>query len=146
MWNTVNNEQELAKFMNKVSNFHDSCIKEVKYLSGAYVDARLEMYPINECRMLSVIIQRQFSDISMIEMLFEGLKHLRLSPVDDQYTCEILDATMFFKDDYIYWYDSGSLSEAELENYSGTMICAEKFRWRPIENEMGEKEFYKSRQ
>ena len=58
---------------------------------------------------------------------------------------------MFFKDDYIYWYDSGSLSEAELENYSGTMICAEKFRWRPIENEMGEnemgeKEFYKSRQ
>ena len=139
MWNIVNNEQELAKFMNKVSNFHDSCIK-------AYVDARLEMYPINECRMLSVIIQRQFSDISMIEMLFEGLKHLRLSPVDDQYTCEILDATMFFKDDYIYWYDSGSLSEAELENYSGTMICAEKFRWRPIENEMGEKEFYKSRQ
>lgn len=144
MWNEINNDHDLVSFMNKICFFHDSCIKEMKYLSGAYVNEELEMYPVNDRRILKVILQRQFEDISMIEMEFEGLKCLKLFPVDDQYTCEILDSTMILKNDCIYWCDCGGLSEADLDNYSGTIICASKFRWRSIEKCMGQKEFYES--
>ena len=116
----------------------------MKYVSGAYVNEKLGMYPVNDRRILRVIIQRQFEDIPMIEMEFKGLRCLKLFPYDDQYTCEILDSTMVLKNDCIYWCDCGGLSEADLDNYSGTMICASKFIWRPIENSMGPAEYYHS--
>lgn len=144
MWNEINTEDDLVGFMDKVYYFHDSCIKEMKYLSGAYVNEKLEMYPINDRRILKVILQSQFDSISMIEMEFEGLKYLNLVPTDEQHTCEILDSTMILRNGFIYWYDCGGLSEADLDSYGGTMICASKFRWRSIEKCMGQKEFYVS--
>ena len=50
MWNEIINNKTLKEFNEKLSYFHDSCIKEIHYLSGAYVDERLDMYPINDCR------------------------------------------------------------------------------------------------
>lgn len=144
MWNEIKNDNDLVSFMNKICFFHDSCIKEMKYLSGAYVNKELSMYPINDRRILKVIIQRQFEDIPMIEMEFQGLKCLKLFPVDDQYTCEIFDSTMILQNDCIYWCDCGGLSEADLENYRGTMICASKLRWRSVEELLGPDEYYGS--
>ena len=142
MWNEVNNNNDLAAFIKKICSFHDSCIKEIKYLSGAYVDDELSMHPVNDRRILKVIIQRQFKDFSTIEMEFEGLKFLKLFPYNEKYTCEISDATMILKNDCIYWCDCGNLSEIDLENYSGTIICASKLRWRSVDKCMGDKEFY----
>ena len=86
MWNEIIDDNDLRNFMERVGYFHDSCIKELKYLSGAYVNEELSMYPINDRRVLNVIIQCQFEDFSMIEMEFEVLKYLKLFPVDDKYT------------------------------------------------------------
>ena len=130
--------------MKEMFHFHDSCIKEMHYLSGAYVESNLSMYPINNRRTLRVIIQRQFDRNSMIEMEFIWLKQLQLLPVDENYTCEILESTLIMKDGYIYWCDCGNLSEKDLVDYEGTLICASQLRWRSIENHMGEKEFYQS--
>ena len=80
----------------------------------------------------------------MIEMEFIGLKQLQLLPVDESDTCEILESTLIMKDGYIYWCDCGNLSEKDLVDYKGTLICASQLRWRSIENHMGEKEFYQS--
>ena len=142
MWEIINTYDEMLKFMEKVCNFHDSCIKEMSYVSGAYVDADLSMYPLNNRRVLRVLIQRQFEKDSMIEMEFEGLKYVRLFPVDENYTCEILDSTMIMKDENIYWCDCGDMTESDLDEYTGTVICASKLRWRSIENHMGKIEFY----
>ena len=62
MWNDIANENDLIKFMDAMYGFHDSCIKEIKYISGAYVNEKLSMSPINSQRILSVIIQRQFEN------------------------------------------------------------------------------------
>ena len=105
MWNEIRNEQDIRDLMDRVYAFHDSCIKEMHYVSGAYVNADLGMHPLNDRRVLNVIIQRQFEDISMIEMEFAGLKYLNLSPVDEQYTCEIFGSTLLIKDRDIYWCD-----------------------------------------
>lgn len=144
MWNAINNDKELRLFMEKICNFHDSCIKEIKYLSGAYVDENLSMKPINTCRTLSVIIQRQFERDSTIELEFSGLKHMNLCPNGEEYTCEILDATMLFTDEGIYWCDCGGVLEQDIKNYRGTVICALNFRWRAIDNALGKDKIYHS--
>ena len=142
MWNKIIDEKDIQDFMNKVGLFHDACIKEMRYYSGAYVDDNLAMYPINDKRILSVIIQRQFKELSMIELQFVGLKYLSLFPVDEEYTCEILDSKMFIKDGFIYWCDDGDISEDDFKEYEGTLICASKLRWRDIENRIGQDDFY----
>ena len=144
MWKTISTNDEILQFMEKVCHFHDSCIKEISYLSGAYVDENFSMYPLNDRRVLRVVIQRQYEEDSMIEMEFQGLKHLKLFPVDENYTCEILDSTMVIKDGKIYWCDCGNSSESNVDDYTGTLICASKLRWRSIDNHMGEKIFYQS--
>ena len=144
MWNKIVTNDDILQFMEEVCYFHDSCIKEISYLSGAYVNDNLSMYPINNRRVLRVAIQRQYERNSMIEMEFHGLKILKLVPLDEDYTCEILDSTMLIKDGNLYWCDCGNLSESDLDDYEGALICASKLRWRSIENHMGEKEFYHS--
>lgn len=142
MWNEILNEKDIESFMNKIGFFHDGCIKEMRYYSGAYVADDLAMYPINDKRILNVIIQRQYEELSMIEMQFIGLKCLKLFPDNEEYTCEILDSKMLIKDGFIYWCDSGEISEENFEEYEGTLVCATKLRWRAIENRMGQEEFY----
>ncbi len=144
MWHEIKNKDDIESFMDMVYCFHDSCIKEIKYLSGAYVEKDLAMYPVNDRRVLKVVIQRQFEDNSMIEMELEGLKRFQLMPCDDEYTCEILDSTMAFKDGCIYWCDCGGISEKDLDEYDGTIICASKLRWRSVDDCMGKREFYTS--
>mgnify|MGYP003465282732 CR=1 FL=1 len=48
------------------------------------------------------------------------------------------------KDGNFYWCDCGNVSESDLDDYAGTLICASGFRWRSIENHMGDKAFYHS--
>lgn len=144
MWNSISSEEDIFALMDAVYAFHDSCIKEMKYISGAYVDNDLGMYPVNNLRILKMIIQRQFENPSAIELEFSGLKYLRLSPCDEGYTCEILDATMLLKDGCVFWCDCGGLTAAELEQYSGTVVCASKVRWRAVNEYIGAKEVYKS--
>jgi hypothetical protein len=142
MWHEINTNEELQRFMELMCNFHDSCLKEFKYVSGAFVDKNLAMYPTNDKRILKVIIQRQFEPMSNIEVEFIGLKYLKFFPTSEKYTCEIFEATMEIKDDYIYWYDCNKLSESELDDYQGTLICASRVRWREIDIPCAEKEVY----
>ena len=144
MWKSISTNDEMLVFMEKVCNFHDSCIKEMCYVSGAYVNVDRSMHPRNDRRVLRVLIQRQCKRDSMIEMEFQGLKYVKLFPVDENYTCEILDSTMIIKDGNVYWCDCGNVSEFDLNDCAGTLICASKLKWRFIEDHMGEKEFYHS--
>lgn len=144
MWNEIANDKDLNSFMDTMYGFHDSCLKEIKYISGAYVNEKLSMHPVNNQRVLSMIIQRQFENPSVIEMQFMGLKYLKLFPDDENYTCEILDATMILKDDCIYWCDCGEISEEDVESYTGTTICASRVRWRAADEYIGSKEIYTS--
>lgn len=50
---------------------------------------------------------------------------------------------MIMKDGTIYWCDCDNLSEADLDEYTGTLICASKLRWRSIEGHLGESTFYR---
>ena len=136
-WIEIEDHDSLSSFMERMWAFHDSCLKEIWYISGASVNENGSMLPLNLDRRLRVLIQRQFEDIPVIEMEFEGLKRLDLVPTLPDWTCEILDATMLLVDGLFYWCDEGGLSLSDIESYGGTVICAEKFRWRPAPELIG---------
>lgn len=139
-WNEINTEQELNDFFYICGGFHDSCLKELRYVSGAFVDEKLAMYPMNDQRNLYVIFQQQSRNSAVIELEFSNLIELHLVP-NVECTCEILDASMFFEDGKIYWGDSDWFKKKR-ELYDGTWLCAEKVRWRIVNKYIGEKEIY----
>ena len=55
MWYEISSERDINDFMKKINFFHDCCIKELKYSSGAYVNNRYEMYPLKNTVFLFVI-------------------------------------------------------------------------------------------
>ncbi len=103
MWKELRTQHEIDNFMKEIIGFHDSCIKEIKYSSGAYVETNLSMSPVNTKRTLTVLIQRQFEDISALELEFSELEYISMYPVKQDYTCEILNASFLVKDGLIYW-------------------------------------------
>ena len=132
MWNEIQDEQALEEFAALAEHFHDGCVKELRYISGAYVDANLNMYPLNDRRALRMAIQCQSREHPVIELEFAGLKTLSLSPVGTDYTCEIAEAVMRMEDGCFYWSDGGD-----------TTVCAEKMRWRMLgEDRLGDQEIY----
>ena len=145
MWKRIDTDVELRSFLDFVSCFHDSCIKEMHDMSGAYVDENYSMYPINDCRMLRVIVQRQYEQSSVIEMEFAGLKSLQLTPSDERYTCEIHDSTMMLKDGCVYWCEGSKITDVDTTDES-TYICASQLRWRELNspNCLGSNPIYKS--
>ncbi len=99
---------------------------------------------VNDMRILSVIIQSQYEENSMIEMEFLGMKYLHLKPVVEEWTGEINDATMILKEGCVYWCDCWGFTEETIKEYTGTVICAEKVRWRSIEGHMGNGKIFRS--
>ena len=132
-WNEILSEQALTEFAALTGHFHDGCVKELRYISGAYVDANLNMYPLNDRRVLRMIVQCQSKEHPVIELEFAGLKSLSLSPVGTDYTCEISKAVMRMEDGCFCWRDDGE-----------TTVRAEKVRWRLLgEDCLGDKEIYR---
>ena len=74
MWKTIENNSDVSEFMEKVCRFHDSCIKEISYISGAYVNADRSMHPLNDRRILRVLIQRQSESDPVTELEFSSPK------------------------------------------------------------------------
>ena len=131
-WIEILDERALEAFAALTGHFHDGCIKELRYVSGAYVAPNLGMVPLNGRRVLRMIVQCQSKEHPVIELEFAGLKTLTLSPVGTDYTCEISEAVMRMEDGCFSWSDGGD-----------TTVCAEKLRWRMLGADwLGEREFY----
>lgn len=39
MWNKISSKEDISALMDRMYSFHDSCIKEMYYISGAYTTA-----------------------------------------------------------------------------------------------------------
>ncbi len=144
-WHKIFNQNDINDFMNKFGYFHDGCIKEVHYISGAYVSEDLSMMPINDKRILKVVFQRQWKDLSAIEIEFSGLIHFNLKPVDKNYTCEIFEAYMQCINEVIYWADDSEWDINAEDKNEYTWVAARYVQWREANDYLGDKIIYKQR-
>ena len=131
MWTRLSNQEEVNTLIEIYGGFHDTCIKEMHYVSGAYVSKELGIHPLNDIRTLQVVFQRQRYNPFEIIVEFQEVMKLNLEPTDMSQTCEILDVSFFFENDILYWADSVWF-ESQRETYSGTWIAAKSAKWRGV--------------
>ena len=145
-WNSIDSQADIDMLMNIVNSFHDSCVKEIRYLSGAFVDEDLSMYPVNSLRQISILIQTQKKNNSVIELQFEGVRCMTLCPQSDYYTSEILEATFTIQDEIMIWSDHIISFDNVLENMNaeeGIVVVSKNARWRFLDGYLGSDHFYK---
>lgn len=144
-WKELKNEQDIEHFLNQFGGFHDGCLKELRYVSGQYVDHDFSLYPINSTRNLYVIFQRQWRNPAVIEMLFEQLECLSLKPPDQNFASFISSAYMAMEDGCFVWFDNSEFQEDYKELYNSpetTWIKAQKVKWRVAEECLGDTQVY----
>ncbi len=147
-WYDVNNQSDIDFLMKIYGGFHDACITELRYISGADVNENLSMrFGESQDRKLYVIIKRQWNPMK-IELLFEGMRQINIAGWQNNYFCDICDCYLAIHnnlitgrdDNLIVWADSSGFNPKEL--YDGNIlseplisyIISEKLKWRLIED------------
>lgn len=138
----IKKDVDIEKLMKEFNYFHDSCIKEIKYCSGGYVDEKGAMYPFNSERCINVIFQSQNANIRVIEVKFDKIGKLNLVPRDEDYDCIIYGASIKKINDLFYWSEWENFKLEDIKGEDGTWISALKMSWRPLENAFGNKQIY----
>lgn len=137
MWNEIKSNEDIQDFMIKYGDFHDSCLKELNYISGAYVNKDLSMQPANFKKELSIIFQRQSPILTNIQVVFSELIRLNLVPSIPFYEGIIYDAYMKKIDDVIYWSNERAFKPEYINNidFSNkyTWLCCKWAKWREIQ-------------
>jgi hypothetical protein len=141
MWNKIETESDIINFMKDINYLSDSCIKEIKYVSGGYVNEDLSMHAQNSKRYLYICIQRQYNTFSTIELMFRGVKKFIMVPRDELKDCVIYDSSLIKKQNLYYWADYEELDINNIEEY-GTLVIAEQIYWRNVKTCLGDKEVY----
>lgn len=138
----INSDYDVEQLMKDVVFFHDSCIKEIVYISGGYVDENRAMNPFDSVKSLIIIFQSQVAKYRTFELKFEGVVQMNLVPKADDYDNIIYDAALIRNNELYYWAEWGNFKVEEPNNSSGTWISAAKVSWRPIELKKGEHPIY----
>lgn len=126
----IKNQDDIDFLMSQYVGFHDSCIKEIKYISGSFVAEDGSMNPINNVREIEVIFQSQISKKRTLQICFEKLKMIYLEPEDESFDCVIYGASIKQFNGLFYWCNWENLKSEEIDKRKGTLISAKKVKWR----------------
>ena len=124
MWKEIKSEKDIELFMREVVSFHDSCIREIYYNSGTYVNKNRGMI-INTNPTMYIRFDTQISE-RFIQFELELGKVDKFSMnIDLQFTLEIYSATFLKKDNWFYWY-----SDEYADKESVYMFRCQTVKWR----------------
>jgi hypothetical protein len=137
IWNHLASKTEVDNVL-KVFGFHDGCLREAHVWTEHSVASDLRMSCTGELdTRVRLLIQRQFSAPSAIELLFEQVTTFHLQPSPHNYDSIILDATLLLEGDTFYWADVGGWSPLASDRDEATWIAAKKASWRDASDWMG---------
>lgn len=125
-WNFIESQEDADAFQTEVCGFHDSVIKELHYISGAYVRADKCMFPSDDKR--SILVQMQSQQCRNFEMEFQGVTALNLRPAADNYSGDIFDASLLVQNASILF--CNRLMESVDSTDTDTWITAYSLKWR----------------
>ena len=134
-WNYINNSDDVEYIQKLYGNFEDVELVSFSFESGNYIDDDLVGYETNSNN-LHVIFQRMDINPFSIEVIFENMGQiLYLTPMNKEYTSDILFAKFVKTEDCIYWttwdefdpYNKEHLSYGDFD-----LIKARRAKWRII--------------
>jgi len=135
IWTELSDEQQIVALMEVFGDFHDGCVREIHVSTDQYVDRELNMH-FDRRTTVHMLVQRQFSDPSAIELRFEEVVALRVSPPRPNYDAVIMDAACLLRDGILYWADDGRWTpESQLEDC--TWVAARRGWWRDASEWLG---------
>jgi hypothetical protein len=79
------------------------------------------------------LIQRQFSDPSAIELVFEQVTRFNLVPSSDNHDSIITAATLLTHGGAVYWSPEGGWSPGRPDADAFTWVSARKLCWREVD-------------
>src|SRR5258706_13915877 len=100
IWNHLASKTEVDNLLKVFGGFHGGCLREAHVWTEHWVASDLRMRCTGELdTRVRLLIQRQFSAPSAIELLFEQVTAFHLQPSPDNYDSIIFDATMLLEED-----------------------------------------------
>lgn len=130
----INSQSSIDELMKTFNGFHDSCITEIHYVSGAHVNENRAINPFDSIRTVTIIFQSQCAVTRTIEIKFENVVRLNLCPKTEMQDAVIYGASIFRCNNLLYWSSLCDIEISELGKADFTWISAEKISWRIIDS------------
>ena len=126
MWNEIKSQEDIDLFMKQVLSFHDSCIRETRYISGTYIDKDGAMVMNTNPFMYIKFDTQRSSNFTWFEFELGGIDNFSIK-INLNSTLDIYSATFFKKNDWFYWY-----SDEYADENSEYMFRCQTIRWRMV--------------
>jgi hypothetical protein len=128
-WSYIQEESDVDVLLGQTLGLHDSVIRTISYTSGAYVDNDKSMHVTANMRKVNVIIDSQWCDT--VELVFEGVTSLKLSPPADNFGAEIYGVSLFIENGIISFVDA-EMNKLDCSECNAC-ISAYSMRWKFLE-------------
>lgn len=137
-WHEINSQDDTAELLAIFGYFHDGCLREAHLWTKHYVNAELAMTCTGGLdTSVRLLIQRQNTEPSAIELWFEKVVTFHLQPSAENYDSIIFKATMMYQNGIFYWADAPCWSSTKPDRDEVTWIGAKKLSWRAASDWMG---------
>lgn len=140
-WHRIRSQQDADELMKVFNGFRNCVLTELDYLSGAYVQPALAMYPINAKRRVRMVFQRQDKNLPAIELVFCDTSRLNLVPIRTNCTAEITGAVLAYQGGRLYWADRDDFVTDNINKdpavNQATWIEAKRAQWRVLKDHLG---------
>lgn len=139
-WNEIKNQIDVDNFNENFGYFHDSCLKELWFSTGGYVNEECRMNPISN-PIARLIFQRQSKKLSIIEMEFKDVLQINVKPAPVNHGVDIIQTHLYYENGVFFLSDK-DYEYSENEKDKSTWIAAQTVRWKKIENGLGKDNYY----
>jgi len=140
-WNKIMTKEDIDNLLNLFGGFHDSCLKELYLWTDSCVDEDLSM-GMSSGTNVRILFQRQYENLSAIELVFEGVTQFHLTPPPESYDSIIYDAALILHNGSFYWADDSSWRPDKHLEYEVSWISAKSVMWRDVSSWLGDKMRY----
>lgn len=143
-WTEVKDKKDIDYLMKEYCAFHDSCLVELNYKSGTFVDNEGSMaLGAADDRELYMIFQSQCIK-NVLELCFNGVKSFHVAGWQEHYLCDIFNCTLDIRNDLVEGKDDNLIIWADYEGFNpkegatgnalsepmSTYVIARNLKWR----------------
>ena len=125
-WVEIVDQTGIDYLSNVYSGFQDSCIRDIYITTKEFVDESLTMH-FNNNQSSSLLFQREFGPISVLEIKFEDIKQFNFKSFEETSNPVIYDAFLKIENGLFYWADR---SDWEIGDNNSIWICGKRLFWR----------------
>ncbi len=126
-WQYIQTQEEAQEFMKLFAGFHDSNLVKLTYDESDECGIKVNVIFDNSCW------------FGVVELCFEGVQLLKIVPPKENYSSEILSATLYVDEEGVFWADN-YMEKPDIK-YDGSIIRALSLKWKKLEGVEGNGKF-----